>query len=190
MTEFALTIPVANDTRRYQSVPNEQHHYRTDDGGNETSPLIRPVPADGLTDPGGNKAPYDAEQRRKDETLRVVRTRHEPARNQSCNKTHDYGPDEPQHRYLLGTFLAAKLGATRPPPRGRLYYTIFTAAQLVFIILKIGSIVTRYILCQQQTLRREHVYREPYEFAKAKGAESECLAQALPWLARHAHMLD
>jgi hypothetical protein len=38
--------------RRYQSVPDEQHHDRADDEGDETSTLIRAAPVDRLTERG------------------------------------------------------------------------------------------------------------------------------------------
>jgi hypothetical protein len=57
-------VRISNDVRRYQSVPDEQHHDGADNGGDETSTLIWTVPADGLTDPSGKKPDFDAEQRR------------------------------------------------------------------------------------------------------------------------------
>ena len=44
----------------HQPVPDEQHEHGADSRGNETSTLIKPVPADGLADEGGDEGAGNA----------------------------------------------------------------------------------------------------------------------------------
>src|SRR5262249_59586813 len=46
---------VANDVMNHEPVPDEQHYERADRSGDETSTLIKPVPADALADEGGEE---------------------------------------------------------------------------------------------------------------------------------------
>jgi hypothetical protein len=58
---------------RHQAVPDEQHEDGADRRSEQSRALVRPVPADRLTDEGGDEGAGDAEQGRQNEPGRIVR---------------------------------------------------------------------------------------------------------------------
>jgi hypothetical protein len=53
-------------------VPDEQHHDGANRRSDKTRTLIEPVPANRLADEGGQESADDAEDRRQDESLRLL----------------------------------------------------------------------------------------------------------------------
>ena len=70
--------------------------------------LIGPVPADRLTDKGREKRAGNAEHGSENETLRIVRTGREKARDDPCNQPNN---DDPQHGRLRVHLSARKCAA-------------------------------------------------------------------------------
>ena len=67
-------------------MPDEQHHDGANHRSDKTRTLIEPVRANRLADEGGQESADDAEDRRQDESLRIVRPGREKARNKPSNK--------------------------------------------------------------------------------------------------------
>src|SRR5262245_20498759 len=88
---------VANDAMNHEPVPDEQHDKRADCRGDETGALIEPVPADALTDEGGDEGASDSQRGGKDEAFRLVRTWRKHARNQAGNEADYDHPDDVPH---------------------------------------------------------------------------------------------
>src|SRR5262245_28610600 len=88
---------VANDAMNHEPIPDEQHDERADRSGDETSTLIEPVPADALTDEGGDEGAGDSKHGGKDEAFRLVRSRRKHARDQAGNEADDDHPDDVPH---------------------------------------------------------------------------------------------
>ena len=74
-THLTPIAGVADHVRDDQAVPDEQHHHRADDRGNEACALVWAIPADRLADEGRQERPDDAEHRGENEALRIVGTR-------------------------------------------------------------------------------------------------------------------
>jgi hypothetical protein len=50
-----------------EPVPDKEHDQRTDGRGDETGPLVEPIPTDGLADKSGEERTRDPEQRGEDD---------------------------------------------------------------------------------------------------------------------------
>src|SRR3569623_625054 len=71
---LALAV-VGNDAAGHQPIPDGQHEYRADRGGDEAGALVGAVMAERLADPGGDEGADDPEHRGQDEARRIVRAR-------------------------------------------------------------------------------------------------------------------
>ena len=70
-------------------MPDEQDDERTNNGANQARALIGPVPADRLTDEGGDESAGDAEHRRENEPGWIVWSGRQQARDDAGDKTDD-----------------------------------------------------------------------------------------------------
>ena len=70
-------------------MPDEQDDQRADDGDDHSGALILPIPADRLSDEGGNKCAADAKERGENKACWIVRPRRHNARDNASDKTND-----------------------------------------------------------------------------------------------------
>jgi len=74
-------------------MPDEQNDQRADDSADESGTLILPIPADRLSDEGGNKCASDAKERGENKARWIVRPRRQKAGNDASDKTDNDHPD-------------------------------------------------------------------------------------------------
>ena len=84
----------------HESVPDEQYDHRAKRPANETGPLIEPVPSDGLPDERRKEGAGDTEQRRQDETRRLVWARRQEASDDAGDEADHDNPDDVRHDKL------------------------------------------------------------------------------------------
>src|SRR5262249_43129788 len=80
-----------------EPVPDKQKDHRADRSADETSTLIEPVPADGLTDERGEEGAGDPKHGGQEKALRIVWARREHACNQAGDETDHDNPDDVRH---------------------------------------------------------------------------------------------
>jgi len=107
-------------------MPDKQDDERADDGADQARALIGPIPADRLTDEGGDESVGNAEQRRENKTGWIVWSGRQQARDDAGDETDDDHPDkvhseprEDSHRNRFSAECSRKSGHQRHnAPRG------------------------------------------------------------------------
>ena len=85
--------------------PDEKHNDCADYRADKPSALARPIPPKRLTKVGGDDRTNNPENRRENEPLRFIRTRHDELSDNAGDEADDDGPDKSQFGLLDATFI-------------------------------------------------------------------------------------